>query len=121
MKATHWLGFLLLSAPVVLAGCGGGTSDRPKAAVPARQAEDGAEIKALAGLGPEDRRLAEAQRQCPVSGEPLGSMGTPVKVMVKDQPVFLCCKNCVKKALAAPDRTLAKVRERKASGTSPGE
>ena len=48
MKATHWLGFLLLSAPVVLAGCGGGTSDRPKAEVPARQAEDGAEIKALA-------------------------------------------------------------------------
>jgi hypothetical protein len=31
--------------------------------------------------------------------------------MVKDQPVFLCCKGCQKKALADPDKTLAKVKE----------
>lgn len=41
-------------------------------------------------------------------------MGTPVKVMVKEQPVFLCCKGCRRKALADPDRTLAKVDELKA-------
>jgi hypothetical protein len=28
--------------------------------------------------------------------------------------VFLCCKGCEKKALADPDRTLAKVKELKA-------
>ena len=40
-------------------------------------------------------------------------VGTPVKVMVKDQPVFLCCKSCRKKALADPDKTLAKVKQLK--------
>jgi hypothetical protein len=34
--------------------------------------------------------------------------------MVKDQPVFLCCKGCRRKALADPDKTLAKVAELKA-------
>ena len=115
MKTAHWLGFLVLSAPLVLAGCGGGTSEGPKAGAPEKQAEEGDEIKAgLAGLGPEDRRLAEDQRLCPVSDEPLGSMGTPVKAEVKGQPVFLCCKSCVKRALADPDQTLAKARAGKA-------
>lgn len=69
----------------------------------------------LAKLGPEDRKLAEAQRFCPIQeGNPLGSMGTPVKIMVKGQPVFLCCDGCVKKAQSNPDQTLNKVRELKA-------
>ncbi len=46
---------------------------------------------ALATLSPADRELAEKQKVCPVSGEPLGSMGTPYKVTVKDREVFLCC------------------------------
>jgi len=33
---------------------------------------------------------------CPVSGEPLGSMGDPVKVSFEGVEVRLCCKNCVK-------------------------
>jgi hypothetical protein len=74
-----------------------------------------AEIKAaLAKLSEKDRKLAEEQKYCPVSEERLGSMGAPVKIMVKDQPVFLCCKSCEKKALADPDKTLAKVKELKA-------
>ena len=48
----------------------------------------------------------------------LGTMGTPYKVMVKDQPVFLCCKGCQKRALADPDRTLARVAELKAKSAS---
>jgi Cu(I)/Ag(I) efflux system membrane fusion protein len=64
---------------------------------------------ALAELAPEDRRRAEAQRFCPVQGENrLGSMGPPVKVVVKGQPVFLCCNGCRPKALADPDGTLDK-------------
>jgi hypothetical protein len=46
--------------------------------------------------------------------ERLGGMGVPVKVLVKDQPVFLCCKSCRKEALADPDKTLAKVKGLKA-------
>lgn len=75
-----------------------------------------AEITAsLAKLTPEDRRLAAAQGFCPVmTDNRLGVMGTPVKIMVKDQPVFLCCAGCRTKALADPDRTLAMVANLKA-------
>lgn len=50
--------------------------------------------KALAALSPADRELAERQKTCPVSGEALGSMGTPVKVTVEGRDVFLCCAGC---------------------------
>jgi hypothetical protein len=52
----------------------------------------------------------------------LASMGTPVKVLVNEQPVFLCCKGRQKKAFANPDGTLTKVKEIKAEGAgSPGK
>jgi hypothetical protein len=38
-------------------------------------------------------------------------MGAPIKIMVKDQPVYLCCGGCKKQALADPDATLTKVKE----------
>jgi Cu(I)/Ag(I) efflux system membrane fusion protein len=70
---------------------------------------------ALAKLSPEDRKLAEAQQFCPIlSANRLGVMGTPVKVTVKGQTVFLCCSGCTEKALANPDSTLAKVESLKA-------
>lgn len=68
----------------------------------------------LAKLSPDDRKLAETQKYCPIHPEdPLGSMGVPVKIVLKDQPVFLCCKECIEKAKSAPDKTLAKVKELK--------
>jgi uncharacterized protein (TIGR03000 family) len=69
----------------------------------------------LAKLDPEDRDLAEKQRFCAVQeGIRLGSMGVPVKVMVKGQPVFLCCEACQKEARAEPGKTLARVKKLKA-------
>ncbi len=50
--------------------------------------------EALAKLSPEDRALAEAQKTCPQSGQPLGSMDVPVKLTVKGKPVFICCEGC---------------------------
>jgi Cu(I)/Ag(I) efflux system membrane fusion protein len=84
--------------------------------------QEEAEIRAaLAKLGPVDRKLAEAQRWCAVlSGSRLGSMDKPVKVMVKGQPVFLCCKGCQKRALANPEKTLAKVQQLKAKAKAGG-
>ena len=70
---------------------------------------------ALDKLSPEDRAIAEKQQKCPVTGEPLGSMGTPIKVMVKDKPVFICCKACQKKVEDNPDEMLKKVEELKSS------
>ena len=70
---------------------------------------------ALAKLSPDDRKLAEAQRFCPIlPANRLGVMGTPVKVTVKGETVFLCCSGCTEKALANPESTLAKVNALKA-------
>src|SRR5262245_22519156 len=68
----------------------------------------------LAKLSAEDRKLAEAQKTCPTSGEPLGSMGVPQKLTLNGETVFVCCASCVKGAEADPDATLKKVAEAKA-------
>jgi uncharacterized protein (TIGR03000 family) len=74
----------------------------------------------LAKLGPDDRKAAQAQRFCAVQeGVRLGSMGVPVKVLVKGQPVFLCCTGCEDKAKANPDQALEKVRKSKAKKAAP--
>ncbi len=54
-----------------------------------------------------DAALIAKQGKCPVMDESLGSMGQPVKVMVGDKPIFLCCKGCVKKIAAEPQKYLA--------------
>jgi hypothetical protein len=76
---------------------------------------------ALAKLSPEDRRPALAQGYCPIlEDNRLGSMGTPVKVTIKGQSVFLCCKACEQEAREHPDQTLAKVEKNKTKAkTSP--
>jgi hypothetical protein len=103
---------LLLTAFTLIVGC----SDRrsKKADVPAPGLSD--EVKAARGtLSPEDQKLVEAQEYCAVTNESrLGEMGEPLKIMVKGQPVFLCCSGCRKRALADPDKTLARVEELKA-------
>lgn len=71
-----------------------------------------AEIAAeLAKLPAEDKALAEKQKICPVSGEPLGAMGAPIKVDVKGKPVFICCDGCKEELLAKPDEYLAKLQK----------
>lgn len=97
-----------------------GTKGGPRSSTSASRlplsAEDQAEMKAvLAKLSPEDRFLAQAQTFCPVQKDNfLGSMGAPVKLVVKGQPVFLCCQSCQERALVNPDQTLAKVEQLKA-------
>lgn len=71
----------------------------------------------LARLSPEDQKLAKAQKFCVVQEDRrLGSMGVPAKVLVKGQPVFLCCAACTKRAQAFPDQTLAEVKKLKEKG-----
>ena len=90
---------------------------------PAPAADVEAKIKAnLAKLSDDDRKLAEAQKFCAVETDHrLGAMGVPIKVMVKDQPVFVCCKGCVQEAQADPDKTLATVKELKAKSAQPAK
>jgi hypothetical protein len=68
-------------------------------------------------LSAEDRTIAAAQKLCPVTDEPLGSMGVPIKLTIKDQPVFICCKSCEKGAKKDPDKTLQTVTELKAKSS----
>jgi Cu(I)/Ag(I) efflux system membrane fusion protein len=100
-------------------------SDVPRPA-PSSSSEPGpngkreAKVKAnLAKLSAEDRRLAEAQKFCPIEPDNLlGLMGPPVILDIKGQKVFLCCPACKDDALADRDQTLAKVKELKAKAAS---
>ncbi len=109
----------ILSLALFLTGCGSAQNGMPTTAPNALHAEHGdhvnkAEQQAnLAKLSDKDRPLAEAQGFCAVTAEPLGSMGPPIKLVVNERPVFVCCKGCEKKAKANPDKTLAKAEELK--------
>ena len=70
---------------------------------------------ALAGLSDEDRKRAGKQRICPVAGYRLGSMGTPKKVDVNGQIVFICCQGCYGELLKKPKLYLAKLKQEAAS------
>lgn len=59
-----------------------------------------------AKLSPEDKALADKQKTCPVSGEALGSMGGPIKIMHEGRAVFLCCSGCEKEFRADPEKFL---------------
>ncbi|GAA4469971.1 hypothetical protein [Novipirellula rosea] len=66
-----------------------------------------------------DAALIAQQKNCPVMDEPLGSMGDPIKVMVGDKPIFLCCKGCIKKIKADPAKYLAIVYGGGSAGSVP--
>ncbi len=125
--------FRLLPATVVLiavtamAGCST-NKETPNPTSQSSPAKSGSpvtdDVTAMrAKLDPADRALAEAQEWCVISSdERLGSMGVPIKLDIKGQPVFVCCKGCVKKAEADPEKTIAKVAElkvKKAAETLP--
>ena len=69
------------------------------------------ETAGLKELDEADRKAAEKQKTCPVSGAKLGSMGKPYKVTVKDRTFFLCCKDCLEDLNANPDKYLKKLKE----------
>jgi hypothetical protein len=85
-------------------------------AAPPMSRSETAKVKAaMAKLSAEDRRLAEAQVFCAIDQDsPLGSMGPIYKVVIKSQPVFLCCKGCVAEARIHPDQTLALLQKLRA-------
>jgi hypothetical protein len=76
-------------------GCSAPKDSNPTAAQPSAQSETAtSKNEDLAALSDEDRRLVLAQKVCPVSEEPLGSMGAPIKVTVNGRHLFICCKGC---------------------------
>lgn len=44
---------------------------------------------------------------CPVSGSPVGDLGTPTSAIYKGQTIMLCCKTCLRKFNANPEKYVA--------------
>lgn len=94
-------------------GCGREQADMRNADQPTTVSESVPTMNAsgldLEGLSDADREAVLAQRICPVSGEPLGSMGTPLKVTVDGRSFFICCAACEDAAKANFDEYYAKI------------
>lgn len=55
------------------------------------------------GSAGNDEALAALQKSCPISGDKLGSMGKPIRVVAAGHNVLLCCPSCKEKLTAHPD------------------
>ncbi|QDV78334.1 hypothetical protein [Botrimarina mediterranea] len=54
-----------------------------------------------------DAAAIALQKVCPVMDEPLGGMGTPLKVTGLRRDIYLCCKGCLKMLEKDPEKYLA--------------
>lgn len=91
-----------------------GASPNASLAASARHSQSGdtktsAIRRALSKLSPDERAAVQRQKTCPVTGMPLGSMGTPVKLQIGGQAVWLCCAGCEIEAAENPAKTLEKL------------
>ena len=131
VHSVRWLaGALTMFCTAALVGCGSDKPSKPATGSPPRTSSpqaihEGEDHSPGPALSAEDQALADAQKVCPVSGEEFGGdMGPPVKLVVKGEPIFICCKSCEKKINEDPGKYLAKVAElKKGKGGegSPGE
>lgn len=64
---------------------------------------------AFAGLSAADQQIVKRQKVCPVTEQPLGSMGAPYRIAVEGHTVFLCCEACAPALKKNPAKYLAKL------------
>ena len=99
-------------------GCGGGSCGTSRAAAVAVPPTAYGNPMANTQLAPTNTTppvvaAYGGQKTCPVTDEPLGSMGNPIPVTVKGQTIYVCCQGCVDAVQSDPDVYLAKaLRER---------
>jgi Cu(I)/Ag(I) efflux system membrane fusion protein len=90
--------------PALAAGYfGARTASGGTTSTPAQPAAQGNQLSAA------DRALAAKQKVCPVTGEPLDSMGGPVRVEVAGRVVFVCCAGCEAPLRKDPHKYLGKL------------
>ena len=65
----------------------------------------------VAALTAADQAGVAKQRICPVMDTPLGDHGNPIKLMVGNEPLYVCCKGCIRKVQQNPQAYLAKARQ----------
>jgi hypothetical protein len=58
----------------------------------------------VAAVNDSDREGIARQGKCPVTGEFLGGHGTPVKLLIGSQTLYLCCRACIDEVTSAPER-----------------
>jgi YHS domain-containing protein len=106
---------------LALAGCGGRVKDQPPATPveqPATQpAEQPPAMPAPTEEGGTEEVTPYPLDTCIVSGEELGSMGDPVRIVHEGQEIKFCCKACVAKFKEDPAKYLQMIHE-KAGGDS---
>jgi hypothetical protein len=83
------------------------------------ETEHPADAKTTNALSDAEMLAIHVQGICPVTGEPLGSMGQPVKVQMGEQFAYLCCKGCIGKQASAEHWQTIQARMAKAQGTCP--
>lgn len=92
---------------VCCSGCLNALKQSPETYMPRLKASYRVPEKSTAS----DKSAIQTQKHCPVMDEPLMSMGVPWKIYVKKQPVFVCCKGCIKKVHQKPDFYLEKAQK----------
>ncbi len=65
-----------------------------------------------AGRSARDELPVSKQGTCPVTGKPLGSMGTPVSITINGQTVQLCCEGCEERLRKSPEKYLSRPKSR---------
>ncbi len=88
-----------------------GHDDHKHADAHGKHAHAGEIKENLAKLADADRVSAEKQEMCPVTGDHLGSMGVPIKLTLKGQDVWICCKGCKDAVEKNPEKYLAKLKK----------
>lgn len=60
---------------------------------------------ALSGLPPEDQVAVLSQRFCPVKGNVLGTLGSPIKIQFRGKDIYACSEDCAEKLKFNPDKS----------------
>lgn len=100
----------ILMVTLVFSGCNSDTAKDPQQTEQTSEAQPAIpdEMSGIAKLPVAEQKAALEQEICPVSDKKLGSMGTPIKVAVDSQDVFVCCDVCVGMLEENPGEYLAK-------------
>ena len=98
-----------LSTALLFAGCQGREHTPGSTTFPTQPSGMTAHNHPTASPPTETVTTSHKQTRCPVTGEPLDSMGGPIPVDVEGETVYVCCKGCVKKVKKNPQKYLALV------------
>lgn len=96
--------------------------NRPRNTAGVRTAPPSPQIDSMTGPKAAPRRVRwGGQQLCPVTGERLGSMGEPIRIVGMGRTIFVCCEDCVDAVQRNPRKYFAMVaaQRRRMSGGIP--